>query len=350
VETAMPLSATSASASQPAESAGPLAGLRGVLPAAPGYGPSARPKSYSLRLQPSQDQLEHAAMLEKMLAAELEPQPFRAAPVVLSQRILRWAVAGILMIVILGLLVTNLQFLPAPSLSAEGNFAKNVVDALPVNAPVLLIFDYEPALAGEMEAVASSYIDQLVSLHHPRINVLSTSPTGLALAQRFWNASETRKNYRAADTYTPLGYLPGESSGIASFVANPGATFRAVKDVAKFSDYTLVILLTDRAETARAWVEQTTGHRGGNSFVIVSSAQSAPMIQPYLLSGQVNGLVTGLNDGAAFDQIAFTAGRASQYWNAYNLSLLAACAMIVIGGLWNLWQGIRSLRHGLEED
>jgi hypothetical protein len=74
------------------------------------------------------------------------------------------------------------------------------------------------------------------------------------------------------------------------------------------------------------------------------------MIQPYLLSGQVNGLVTGLNDGAAFDQIAFTAGRASQYWNAYNLSLLAACAMIVIGGLWNLWQGIRSRRHGLEED
>jgi hypothetical protein len=351
VETALPEAPTVApSPSQPAEKQGPLAGLVGVLPAASGYAPSSRPKAYSLRLQPTPDQLEHAALLEQMLAVESEPKPFRAASsVMLSQRVLRWAVAGILFLLILSLLLSGVSILPLPILSSEGTAAQNFVDALPVNAPVLMIFDYEPALAGEMETVADSFVDQLISLHRPRLNVLSTSPTGAGLAEHFMNGSETRRNYRAAEAYANLGYLPGESAGILAFAIDPQDAFADVKDVTRFSDYELVILLTDRAETARAWVEQTTGHRAGRPLIIVSSAQSAPMIQPYLLSGQVNGLVTGLHDGAAFDQHALTVGRASRYWSAYNLSILAVCIMIVIGGLWNLALGMRSRRQGLEE-
>ncbi|MEW5939873.1 MAG: hypothetical protein AB1750_09450 [Chloroflexota bacterium] len=352
VETAAPIEAAPAGPSEPAESAGPLAGLSGVLPAAPGYGPSARPKAYSLRLQPTQDQLEHAALLEQMLAAEAEPKPFRAASgVVLSQRVLRWAVAAVLLIVIVGLLVTGLQFPPLPvQPSSEARFARDLVIALPNDAPVLMIFDYEPALAGEMEAVAASFVDQMMALKRPRVAVLSTSPTGVALAERFMSGQGGRPAYRAGQDYDNLGYLPGESAGIQAFASNPRETFPALKGVTRFSDYALVILLTDRAETARAWVEQSAGHRGNGSFVVVSSAQSAPMIQPYLLSGQVNGLVTGLRDGAAFDQQASaSAGRASRYWSAYNFSILIVCGMIVIGGLWNLALNLRSRRLGLEE-
>jgi hypothetical protein len=289
-----------------------------------------------------------------MLASETTAKPLHTdSSVVLSQRVLRWVVTGILLVLITVNLLSGLQLLPLPSqLSSEGELAKSAILGLPDDAPVLMIFDYEPALAGELDVAAGSFVDQMIALHHPRITILSTSPTGPALADRFMNTSQAR-----GQEYINLGYLPGESSGILAFAMNPRNAMPnqaawdlpVAQDVTRFSDYALVILLTDRAETARAWVEQTAGQRNGRPFVIISSAQAAPLIQPYLLSGQVNGLVSGLHEGAAFEQAAGNDGLARQYWDAYDLSILVVCLVIVIGGLWNLLQGIRFRRQGVNE-
>ncbi|NOH01268.1 MAG: hypothetical protein HND47_04490 [Chloroflexi bacterium] len=48
---------------QTLESRGALAGLQGVLPAAPGFAPTSKPKSYSLKLQTSDEQVAHAKIL-----------------------------------------------------------------------------------------------------------------------------------------------------------------------------------------------------------------------------------------------------------------------------------------------
>jgi hypothetical protein len=119
--------------------------------------------------------------------------------------------------------------------------------------------------------------------------------------------------------------------------------------VNQFSDYAAVILLTDQAETARAWVEQTAAHRNGQPLLVISSAQAAPMIQPYLLSGQVNGLVSGWYGGAAFEGVTGAGSPIRGYWDAYNFATLAAAALIFIGGLWNIFAGVRSRRQGLDE-
>ena len=120
-------------------------------------------------------------------------------------------------------------------------------------------------------------------------------------------------------------------------------------DVFHFSDYAAVILLTDQAETARAWVEQTTSRRGASPLLVVSSAQAAPMIQPYLLSGQVNGLVSGFLGGAAFESSNGLGTPVRGYWDAYNFATLLAALLIVLGSLWNLIAGARSRRRGLDE-
>ncbi|MCL4823432.1 MAG: hypothetical protein KJZ57_04355, partial [Anaerolineales bacterium] len=109
-----------------------------------------------------------------------------------------------------------------------------------------------------------------------------------------------------------------------------------------------VILLTDQAETARAWVEQTAAHRAGHPLIVVASAQAAPMIQPYLLSGQVNALVSGLHDGAAFEASSGLNSPVRKYWDAYNFALTLAVLLMAFGGLWNLIAGARS-RRGLDE-
>ena len=345
------------SSDQPRESEGPLAGLVGVLPAAPRFAPSGRPKALSIRLQPSEAQQTGATLLDQMLEAETHPRPMRTASLAVSQRSLRWLVAAVLLFSVSLPLFLNLQIVPLPALSNQNQAVADVLQSFPEGAPALVVFDYEPALAGEMEASALGLLDSFINLRHPHLTFLSTSPTGGALAEHLIASLHSTALTRG-EQFTNLGYLPGGTAGILSFAENPPSSMRynaawnsaATQGINTFADYAVVILITDQSETARAWVEQTGALRAGRPMIIVSSAQAAPMIRPYIDSGQVNGLVAGLRDGAAFESLSTDyRGPAGFYWTAYNLSLLGALSMIVLGAVWNLFNRQRARRSGLDE-
>ena len=358
VETALPtpVEMPPPAAEGPLEEKGPLAGLRGVLPLEELVQPG-KPKAQGLRLQASQGQQSNATMLEQMLAAEMQAKPIRGGGTLASQRVLRWVITGVLVLLAVFFLASGSQIVPLPAaLSEESNLAMPVLDSLPEGAPVLMIFDYEPALVGELESAAAPFVDRVIGLRHPRVTILSTSPTGAILAERFFADTQSRHDYKPGQNYINLGYLPGGTTGILSFAENPRAAMPQAdwgappaQDVNRFSDYAAILLLTDQAETARAWVEQTTAYRNGRPFLVVSSAQAAPMIQPYLISGQVNGLVSGFSGGAAFEAAGGTGSLVRRYWDAYNITTLFAALLILVGALWNFIVGVRSHRQGLDE-
>jgi hypothetical protein len=359
VETALPsLETALPTPDRPLENQGPLAGLRGVLPAAPEFTPSGKPKAYSIRLQTTESQQANASLLEQMLASETQAKPISTSSTFLSQRVLRRVIAVLMLLLVTFTLLAGTEIISLPAnLPGESGMILPVLEALPEGAPALLIFDYEPALAGELEASAAPFVDHLIGYRHPRLTILSTSPTGAALAERFMATTQSRHNYIRGQNYINLGYLPGGSAGILSFAENPHKAMpfdaawnsTVAQGVNQFSDYAVVILLTDQSETARAWIEQTAARRKGHPLLIVSSAQAAPMIQPYLLSGQVNGLVNGLHGGAAFGQVTGFSSLVRRYWDTYNLSTLFAAMLIVVGGLWNFTAGVRARQQGLEE-
>ena len=114
-----------------------------------------------------------------------------------------------------------------------------------------------------------------------------------------------------------------------------------LEGISSLSQFAALIVVTDDAEAARTWIEQTESARGAIPFVVISSAQAAPMIQPYYESQQISGLVSGLYGGALFEQ--YNAGRpgsARSYWDAYSLGMLLAMALVLGGGLWNLALGL----------
>jgi hypothetical protein len=356
VESVLPgSSVTVPSAEGPLEDGGPLAGLRGVLPLTGGLFQPGKPKAHAIRLQSSDSQQSSASLLEQMLAAETQAEPLRGGGTLVSQRVLRWIISAMLILLVTFVLLSGSQSVPLPAaLPEESNLMLPVLDSLPDGAPVLMIFDYEPALAGEMEAAAAPFVDRVIGLHRPRVIILSTSPIGAALAEKFFADTQARHNYLPGQNYINLGYLPGGTTGILSFAANPRLTMSGLDQVVaqgvnRFSDFVFVILLTDQAETVRAWVEQTTAYRQGNSLLVVSSAQAAPMIQPYLLSGQVNGMVSGLYGGAAFESSSGLGSPVRSYWDAYNFATLFAALLIIFGGLWNLIAGARTRRESQGE-
>ncbi len=343
----------SLSSDETLESRGALAGLQGVLPAVPGYATTSKPKSYSIKLQANEEQQSHAALLEQILAAETAPVPIASFSSLQSSPVLRWVIAFVLFAILTPVLFIGTQFFSMPvGTPREVEGAIQLMQSIPEGAPVLVAFDYEPARSGEMEVAAAPIFSLL---RNPRLTFISTNETGGILAERFISGPLAGIGSDGGSQPLNLGYLPGGQMGIRAFSQNPSvaAPFDVslapawnspqLQGITSLSQFAAFIIVTDNANSARAWIEQTSVARGTIPLVVVSSAQAAPMIQPYYESRQVGGLVSGLYGGAVVDQTKGDAavGTARRYWDAYSIGMLIAMIFILGGGLLSFAVGLR---------
>ncbi len=344
----------SSSSDQTLESRGALAGLQGVLPAVPGFTPTSKPKPYSIRLQASDEQQAHAELLEQILAAETAPVPIASFSSLRTSRVLRWFLFVVIFAaVIFGLSAGKPIFSMPLGVPREAGRAVDMSRSLPQGAPVLVAFDFEASRVGEMEAAAAPFFDQMIFYSHPNLTFISTSETGSLLAERFVAGPLADHYKNSGFTYLNLGYLPGGQLGIRAFAQNPRsaspldislqpAWASTPDNLTSISQlFMAMILVTDNADAARAWIEQTESERGSLPVIVISSAQAAPMIQPYFESQQVTGIVAGLYGGAVFEQNnPGTIKTARSYWDAYSLGMLLAMSLVLGGGLWNFVLGL----------
>ena len=349
---------------QVTEQIGPLAGLQGVLPVSPGLGTLRKPPAYTTVLKVTEGQQRYAAALERMISGETQPVATGKARLT-SNRLWRWLITLFLIAAVVTSLFLGIPATPASTLRPpETVSAFTLVGSLPPNAPALVIFDYDPALSGEMEAAAAPLMDHLL-LQGPRLALISTSPTGPALAERFLHDAGASPlvaghNYQSGQQYVNLGYLAGGPSGVQFFADSPADaaqftldgkqawTMPPLQGVRGLSDFAAIIVLTDNADSGRVWIEQTGSTIGNTPMLMVISAQAEPMILPYYASGQVKGLVTGLAGGEAYSQI-FTrpdsaTGMAQKYWNSFGVGTLVAEILIVIGAFWSAIASWRARR------
>ena len=349
------LSFAGLSSDQTLESRGALAGLQGVLPAVPGFTPTSKPKPYSIRLQASDEQLAHAELLEQILAAETAPVPIASFSSLRTSRSLRWFLLVVVFAaVVSGLMLGTPLFSLPVGVPREIGSAMEISRSLPQGAPVLVAFDYEAARVGEMEAAAAPFFDQMILNSHPNFTFISSNESGSLLAERFVAGPLADHYKNSGFTYSNLGYLPGGQLGIRAFAQWPRSTSpldmylqpawaSTPNELTSLPQlFMAMVLITDNADAARAWIEQTQDTRGSLPVIVITSAQAAPMIQPYYESQQVRGMVAGLYGGAVFEQNKpGTIKTARNYWNAYSLGMLLAMSLVLGGGLWNFVLGLR---------
>jgi len=348
--------ASALSPDQTTEREGPLAGFRGVIPFAP-IGSAQRPKAISLKLQASNEQQASASLLEQILASETTARPLQGTSLVVSQRALRWALSGLFVLVLGVMLVLGTQQMPVSSvLPVPVSDTLNVVATMPDASPVLVVIDYEPSLSGEMEAVAGPLLYQMAGLRHPNFTFISTSPNGSALAERLMTDAKINQpapdglGYQAGSQYINAGYLPGGSAGVRGFIEQPQTLMPLVR-VNQFSEFSTVVIVTDHAESGLVWIEQLELLKKTNPanvyppLLAVASAQAGPLLQPYVSSKQVAGMLSGLSDGVRYEFVNNSQpGIARSYWDAFGVGLFLAVASIVLGSLWSLFTGIRARR------
>jgi len=342
------------------ETMGPLAGLQGVLPNSPGLGKLRKPLNFSTKLRVTEDQSSQADQLEHMLAVESQPRSETKNVKLLPQRIIRWVVSVIVLLVLALPIASGQQNISAPTIYPPELVAfREILFGLPPASPVLLVFDYEPAYAGELEVTASSVVDNLL-VSGARLTVLSTSPYGPILAENFLKNIYLLHNYQSGMQYTNLGYLAGGASGVLSFALDPSQTIPlaidgsqpwqspVLQDVRSLADFKAVVILTDNSDTARIWVEQTTVLLGETPLLMAISAQAEPMIRPYYDSKQIRGLVTGLAGGKAYEQALQRTGLGQLYWDSFSYGLFIAELIIIFGALWSIisiWRNRKSVHE-----
>ncbi len=338
---------------QVTERSGPLAGLHGVLPVGPGLGALSKPPAYSTILQVTDGQQRYAAVFERLISSETQPQAAKRTRLA-SNQLWRWLITGLLLLAVglplsTGMPVTQASKLQPPEMVN----AFTLIGSLPSNAPALVVFDYDPALSGELEAAAAPLMDHLL-LQGPRLALISTSPTGPVLAERFLHDASASPlvaghNYQAGQQYVNLGYLAGGPSGVLYFAISPAEAAPFTLDgqpawqlpplqgLQKLSDFAVVIVLTDNADSGRIWIEQTGSTIGNTPMLMVISAQAEPLMLPYYDSGQIKGLVTGLAGGEAYGQTFIRpdsqTGLAQRYWNSFSAGTLVAEILIIVGAL-----------------
>jgi hypothetical protein len=356
--------ASAISPDQTTEREGPLAGLRGVIPFVP-IGSAQRPKAISLKLQATAEQQAGAVLVEQIIAGESIAQPLKTSALISSQRALRWGLAALFLLVLGAVLALGSPFMPISSaLPVEVTNISNAILALPAGANVLVVMDYEPSLAGEMEAASGPLLDQLVVLRKPVFTFVASSPNGAGLVDRLLAntkiskpASEGGQDYQAGTHYFNAGYLPAGMAGVRGFTEAPQTVLPDVR-VNRFSEFAAVILITDRAEAGQVWIEQLTLAKQtkqvglqsdpalvGQQVFVVASGQAGPMLRPYVSSQQVTGMVSGLPDAARYEYVNNTRpGIVRSYWDAFGAGLLLAIISIVLGSLWSLFARIRARR------
>jgi hypothetical protein len=331
---------------QTTEQTGPLAGLRGVLPTEPGLGVLRKPPAYSTKLHVSEGQQRYASYLDRLVAGETNPRAAKTKHLT-SNQLLRWLITVLLLLAVALPFVSGAKVAPATTLeSSDKGASSTIISGLTGKVPVLVAFDYDPALSGELEAVAAPLMDQLLAKGVP-LGVISTSPTGPALAEHFLQTTSLVNvyQYKSGVQYADLGYLAGGPAGIIYFADAPTNAVTTTLDgqpawstgplqgIQKLSDFAAVIILTDNADTGRNWIEQAGPLLGKTPMLMMISAQAEPMIQPYYDSGQLKGLVSGLSDAKIYEQKYNRPGLANQYWDSFSIGMLVAELLIVIGAI-----------------
>ena len=337
------------------ESGGPLAGLSGVLTAASVNVRTRKTPTQPIKLRVSDNQCGHADLLQSLVEAEDQPYPAPNRQRISTQNVLRWVIILVLWGAVLWSVITNNQQAALPGYTEEVAEVNRLINQLPAEAQILIAFDYQPGLSAEMDAAASAVVEHLMQ-RKGYITLVSTSPTGPILAERFINA-RTGYDYASGVNYVNLGYIPGGVIGLLGFVENPQSTLPytldmvaaweneshpalpALQGIQRISDFELLLVIVDDPDVARAWVEQVksqlTNPDTATPLVMVTSAQVEPVMRPYFEAKprRVDGFVFGLRGGAAYAQLTGLGELPRIYWGTYGFGLVVAALLILIGGL-----------------
>ncbi|MCB0094742.1 MAG: zinc ribbon domain-containing protein [Caldilineaceae bacterium] len=220
---------------------------------------------------------------------------------------------GLLGLFMLLAFLVNLPDLPGQPPALPGvSAAYRQIEDLADNRLVLVWWAYDPATAGEMDLIALPLLRHLTA-RQQQLFLFSPLPTGVATAERLFTRLDAEINLRgSAAALRSADYLPGgpaimpllgQSLALAArdttlqgrLNANPAASAPVTPE-----QPALALVVAAQAEDVQNWLEQVQP-RNHTPVVAITGAAADPILRPYWDSGQLAGLVSGVDGGLAYE-------------------------------------------------
>lgn len=344
----------------PIDEDGLLSGIEGTLKTPEVLGAVKKPVGYGSSLKVTDRQKANANLFARMAEDTLGDQEYDVPQKGRTKHVF-WR---LLLALIIFAIIISANFLPAQLTIKPAIFPPEVVDvydainSLPLDKPVLLIGDYEAAVFGELNWSSQAMLEHLMR-RDLNLVIFSTNPSGSPmLVEQVRDSALKITGYDLESKVTNFGYLPGGHSGISYLSRDLRAAIPYAIDfkdgwnginlqsVFSLNDFGALVVLSDKMENARAWVEQVQPGLEGVPLLFVISAQSGPLLQPYYQSGQVSGFLSGFIGSLAYEQLIENPSAGLTRLNAYQVVILVIALLIFIGGLVNLVKPANPERKG----
>ncbi len=324
--------AASESPQQHAETVGPLAGFVDVVGIEPVV---SKPRAVEnvLSFSVTKEQQAQAALLQQLTRQESTAvSTTEEAQDTISIGWLR-LVLGVLLIgaVLVGLFGPNLLQLSVPA-ATPGVTAVHDLLTAQTNKTVLVIFDYTPAMSGELNDQALLVLTDLLE-NNATILTMSQSAAGTMMALPTGLADQTK----------PIGFVPAESVGLRAVGGclmgeHPceSVSGRSLSPEAQqlLPDVSLVVVLTGDRDSLVNWVEQVASPYQMPMVAGVTQAL-APAALPYLQTGQIDAALQGLPDTAVYQQTYHPEleNNLPQKWQAQTFASLLSVLVLILGAV-----------------
>jgi hypothetical protein len=254
--------------------------------------------------------------------------PKRGAKI--RQRALQWFITVLLIGVILvpSILPQGIGFLPKADNLPATLLTKSplgYMTPLSSKSTVLVVFDYDPIQAGELDQIAAVFLRQLRE-QNVNVKVASLNPLGATLADWVWHQLD--EDYKTSSSqFENLGYIPGQSIGAQNLLNQYGAQIALVIDLAASPD------------NVRWWAEQTAVTQFNKPVIAGVSAAAQTLTLPYANSDQIKGFVSGVVGALAYAKQANLLPNVSSkeylqnqvHLDAQNLAQWLLAILIVVG-------------------
>lgn len=257
----------------------------------------------------------------------------------------RWIFLAILISAVLPMIFPlNLAIQPGPDVK----HLYQAIDALPNDSIVAVCFDYGPSTQVELEPAALAAMRHMwrKDIKFVTFSIWNEGP-GLSMIAyrklvRSMEAQGIQKRYGV--DWVNLGY----KAGGAPELRNVGSSFHRafptdmdhtpVEDlplmarVNKFSDIALILTFSSADPGIKQHI-QVEGAEYGRPVGGAVTAVNAPELSPYLHSGQLVGLMSGLRGAAEYEALIGRPGEATAGMNVQSIVHMVMVGFIIISNL-----------------
>jgi hypothetical protein len=200
--------------------------------------------------------------------------------------------------------------------------------------PVLVAFEYTPAMAGEMDIVAKTLMQQIAE-KGSQVIAVSQIAAGTVMADRVLSEIDDLERYN-------MGYLPGGPIGLRNLAlcingeGSCESTFGQLPEgegADALAGVGLLLVLAADRDGLINWIEQV-----GTQVDIDTTAgiiqPLEPVVLPYLNSGQVAGVVVGAPSAAAYSNEYLNVDNEGFQFSSLVLAQWFIISILIVGAIY----------------